>query len=677
MKKYGKRLVAVIVAFVICALLFVVRLVNLQLVNGAAYYKSSSNSVVTKTVVKAARGDILDRNCEPIVQSVSQVSVVINRQKTDDLNATIDALIGFFEKCEDDYTDTFPVAYTNGAFSFTPAYMQSESLRSSFSKYLASKKIETADDPLSVMTELFKAYSLADRDPERATKIVGVRYEIETGAGGSEYTFAEDVGIKTSTMIEENKSSLPGVTLITSSAREYTMPGIASHILGTVGRISAEEYETLSSKGYLFDDIVGKDGIEKVCEDYLRGQNGYRYTINDDSGTVVSDIGDLASEEGYASVDAKSGFDVILTIDSKMQTVVEKGLEELLVSCREINGEDSASAAAAIFMDPNSGEILAMASNPTFNIKTYNADYSTLVANENKPLINRAISGLYAPGSTYKMVTGIAGLEEGIITKYSTRYCEGIYRFYDDYQPSCFRSISHGEVNVVTALKHSCNIFFFDVGRIAGIDTLNSYSAKLGFGKKTGIELPGEMSGIIAGRTYRESIGKTWEDGETLLAAIGQSDNAVTPLQLVNYVATIGNGGKFYSPHIIKSIRDAEKNETVYSSSTSYEDLGLKQETLQAVVEGMVEVSKTGGSAGSGFADYTLSSIAVKTGTAEVDGKKATSLLVGFAPAENPQVAFVLVVENAGTGTTPLNAKYITQVLQYWFSDRDKFDGVR
>ena len=124
-----------------------------------------------------------------------------------------------------------------------------------------------------------------------------------------------------------------------------------------------------------------------------------------------------------------------------------------------------------------------------------------------------------------------------------TRYCEGVYRFYDDYQPSCFRSISHGEVNVVTALKHSCNIFFFDVGRIAGIDTLNSYSAKLGFGKKTGIELPGEMSGIIAGRKYRESIGKTWEDGETLLAAIGQSDNAVTPVQLVNYVATIGNGG--------------------------------------------------------------------------------------------------------------------------------------
>ncbi len=677
MKKYGKRLVAVIVALVICASLFVVRLVNLQLVNGAAYYKSSSNSVVAKTVVNAARGDILDRNCEPIVQSVSSVSVVINRQKTDDLNATIDALIGFFEKCEDDFSYTFPISYSNGVFSFSAAYAQSENLRKVFAKYLESKKIETVDDPLAVMTELFKIYSLSDLEPDRATRIVGVRYGMETGSGGSEYTFAEDVGIKTSTMIEENKASLPGVTLITSATREYTLPGIASHILGTVGRISSEEYETLSAKGYLYDDIVGKDGIEKVCEDYLRGKNGYRYTINDDSGTVVSDIGDLASDEGYASVDAKSGFDVILTIDSKMQTLVEKGLDELLLSCREKNGENSASAAAAIFMDPNSGEILAMASNPTFNIKTYNADYSTLAANENKPLINRAISGLYAPGSTYKMVTGVAGLEQGIITRYSTRYCEGIYRFYEDYQPSCFRSISHGEVNIVTALKHSCNIFFFDVGRIAGIDTLNEYSSKFGFGRKTGIELPGEMNGIIAGRKYRESLGKTWEDGETLLAAIGQSDNAATPLQLVNYVATIGNGGKFYSPHIIKSIRDAEKNETVYASSTSYEDLGLKKETLQAVVEGMVEVSKTGGSAGSGFADYTLSSIAVKTGTAEVDGKKATSLLVGFAPAENPQVAFVLVVENAGTGTTPLNAKYITQVLQYWFSDRDRFDGVR
>lgn len=677
MKKYGKRLVAVIVAFVICASLFVVRLVNLQLVHGEEYYQSSSNSVVTKTVIKAARGDILDRNCEPIVQSVSAVSVVINRQKTSDLNATIDALIGFFEKNGEDYIYSFPVSYSNGVFSFTPAYQQSESLKNTFAKYLSSKKIEAVDDPLSVMTALFETYSLSEKDPERATKIVGVRYGIETGSGGTEYTFAENVDIATSTMIEENKQSLSGVSLITSATREYTLPGIASHILGTVGKISAEEYETLSEKGYLLDDIVGKDGIEKVCEDYLRGTNGYRYTINDDSGTVVSDIGALASEEGYASVDAKSGCDVILTIDSKLQTLVEKGLDELLLSCREKNGEDSSSAAAAIFMDPNSGEILAMASNPTFNIKTYNADYSTLVANENKPLINRAISGLYAPGSTYKMVTGIAGLEEGIITRYSTRYCEGVYKFYADYQPSCFRSISHGEVTVITALKHSCNIFFFDVGRTVGIDTLNAYSAKLGFGKKTGIELPGEMSGIIAGRQYRESIGKTWEDGETLLAAIGQSDNAATPLQLVNYVATIGNGGKFYSPHIIKSIRDAEKNETVYESSTTFEDLGLKRETLSAIVEGMVEVSKTGGSAGSGFADYTLSSIAVKTGTAEVDGKKATSLLVGFAPAENPQVAFVLVVENAGTGTTPLNAKYITQVLQYWFSDRDKFEGVR
>ena len=677
MKKYGKRLVAVIVAFVLIAAVFVARLVSLQLVNGESYYKSSSNSVVSGTVVKAARGDILDRNCEPLVQSVSSVSVVINRQKTSDLNATIDALIGFFEICGDDYTNTFPIEYSNGVFAFTASYLQSKSAPESFGRYLDSKKVGRSDDPLSIMTGLFEAYSLTDRDPSRATRIVGVRYEIETHGSGSEYTFAEDVDIKTSTMIEENRSSLSGVTLVQSSTREYEFPGIASHILGTVGRISAEEYETLSEKGYMLDDIVGKDGIERVCEDYLRGTNGYRYTINDDSGTVVSDIGDLASEEGYASVDAKSGFDVILTIDSKMQVLAETGLEELLLSCRELNGENSASAAAAVFMDPNSGEILAMVSNPTFNIKTYNADYELLAANENKPLMNRAISGLYAPGSTYKMVTAVAGLEEGIISRYSTRFCEGTYKFYDDYQPSCFRSISHGEVNVVTALKQSCNIFFFDVGRLVGIDTLNSYSEKLGFGKKTGIELPGEMKGIVAGRNYRESVGKTWEDGETLLAAIGQSDNAATPLQLVNYVATIGNGGKFYSPHIIKSIRDAEKNETVYESSDEYTDLVFDASTLDAIVEGMVEVSKTGGSAGSGFADYDLTTIAVKTGTAEVDGKKATSLLVGFAPAEDPQIAFVLVVENAGTGTTPLNAKYITQMMKYWFSDRDKFDEVR
>lgn len=676
MKKYGKRLMAITVLLLVVASVFVVRLVKLQLIDGKDYYEKSKNSVATKTVVKAARGDILDRNCEPFVQSVSSLNVVITRSESEDLNKTIKYLIDIFKKSGDKYETSFPIVYGNGNFSYVPDYTSSDSRVKTFEDYRINT-LKTDNDLTKIMNAVIERYKLEEYSIEEATEIASVRYEIETASQGAEFVFANNVSTKTSTMIEENKSYLKGVSLENGFTRSYTEDGIASHILGTVGKIYADEYETLMAQGYSPNDYVGKDGIEKVCEVYLRGTDGYRYTINDESGTVVDVVDELAEEEGLASLKAKAGYDVILTLDRPMQVLTEKGLEKLLYDCRERNGQDSATAATVIFMDPNSGEIFSMANYPTFNASTFNQDYASLAANENKPLLNRAISGLYAPGSTFKMVTAVTALEEKVISKFSTFTCTGIYTYYDDYQPSCFNRKAHGEVDVITALKQSCNNFFFDVGRRSGIDTLNEYAYKFGFGRKTGIELLGEANGIVAGREYRESIGKIWEDGETLLAAIGQSDNAVTPIQLVNYVATIGNGGKFYTPHVIQSVRDRDKGETIVMTENKYKDLGISKDTLNTVVDGMVEVAQTGGSAGSGFSDYTLTSIAVKTGTAEVAGKKATSLLVGFAPAKNPEIAFVLIVEQAGTGTTYLNAQYVTKILEYYFSDRLDFESVK
>lgn len=656
------RIYVVFAVFILVCAVFVLQLVKLQLIDGEEYAERSRNSVITKTTVKAPRGDILDRYCSPIVQSETVMTVEIDRSSVKSLNTQIGDLIKIFEKTGDSYYDTFPISKTE-PYIFDETFLESTSKVNAFNKYLSAKKIDTNLTAADTITELIDYYKLEDLPIEDAVKIVAVRYEMEARGSSNYYNFASEISIETATVIKENGEDMPGIYINVEPVRTYTEEYFASHIIGNVGIIYAEEYETLKSEGYSYDDYVGKDGIEKYAESYLRGTNGYRYTARDATGSVVDVIEDVA---------AVPGNDVILTISKDMQKVTEQSLEKIVAMLKEQNGEEAATSATAIFMDINTAEVLSMASYPTYNLETYNQDFNYYTSSGLKPYVNRAISGLFPPGSTFKTIVAVAALEEGIIAPDTVFLCEGKYTYYDTYQPSCYLysqyGLTHGKITVKEALMKSCNCFFFDVGRQLTIENITEYGKLLGFGEKTGIDLYGESKGILASRENREASGEQWQYGETLMAAIGQSDNTVTPIQLVNAIATIANGGTRYKPHIIKAVRDRDSGELIMETEIEVlEQIDLKSSTVDAIIEGLRLNVVEGGSAYDGFKDFDVVSVGVKTGTAEVTNGLPTALLVGVAPIENPQVAFVVVTENGGTNAAAINAELVKDVLSYYF----------
>ncbi len=658
------RIFKIFAFFLIIVGFFVLQLIKLQLVDGKEYLEASKNSVITKTRVRSSRGEILDRFCRPIVQNSTVMDVEFNRSLIKDMNKTVNAVINIFEKTGDTYNDSFPVSKTE-PYIYYEDYLASQSRVSAFSSWLKSKKIDqnmTAEDTLAA---LVKYYKLNDYPIERARNIIAVRYESDRNSSGYFFTFADNVSLETVTMVKERSSEIPGVTVEMDSERSFVNERFASHIIGYTGKISAEEYEAKKNDGYYINDTLGKEGIEKIAEEWLRGTDGYKYAQTDKSGNVVDIIKDIEPQAGY---------DVIITLDTDMQKITESSLEKVIRELKAQNGEEAANSGAAIFMDVHSGEILSMASYPTYNLATYNRDFPTLVNDPSKPYVNRAISGLFPPGSTYKMVTGVAGLEEGVITTKTTYRCTGRYTYYETYQPSCFANTAHGDVTIYTAFKRSCNGYFFDVGRLLTIDRLSRYGELFGFGQKTGIDLPGESRGVLANKEYLQSMGETWQAADTILTAIGQSYTTATPLQLVNYVATLANGGTRYQPHIIKAVRNKTTGEIISETKkTVLQRFEINQSTVKAVLEGMrMTAMEQGGSAYAGFENFKVTTLAVKTGTAETTGIP-TSLMVGVAPAEDPQIAFAIVIENGGLSASPINAELVKDVLTYYFSHEERF----
>lgn len=653
----NRRLILVAAIFLVLCLLFTIRLAELQLVHGEDYYKQSVNTVVTKTVLPSTRGILLDRYCQPLVSNSLALNVVIRRSRVSDLNGLIRQLVRLFQDRGVSYIDTFPLKEENGRIRYADGFTEDSSEFRSFSLFLENRKIPTTGQAQEIFDALKKAWGFSEEEEGSVRDFMAVRYEMELRTENGQFTFAEDIGKEMATVLQEYSEELSGVSVESTAVRAYAHENFASHVLGTIGRISASEYAAMKGDGYSLNAMVGKSGIEKLCESYLRGTDGYRSVSTDASGHVMHVL---------ESVDPKAGNDVILTLDGQMQKILEDSLKKTVEECQKVNGENAATGGAAIFMDIHSAEILAMASYPTYNLSTYYQDFAEISKNPASPYVNRVISGLFPPGSTFKMVTGIAAMESGVIDTNTIYSCPGVYKYYPTYQPTCFAGRAHGDIGLRLALKVSCNGFFFDAGRLTGIDTMNRYARMLGFGSRTGIELPGEVEGIVAGREYRETIGQTWQEGETLLAAIGQSDNSVTPIQLVNYVATLANGGRKYTPHIIKSIRDSATGEVLFSHTDSYEQLNIRQETLDAIMEGLHAVAnERGGSAYADFSNFSIAEVAVKTGTAEYANDLPTALMIGVAPADDPQIAFCVVVEHAGTSTSFALANLVKETLGY------------
>ncbi len=649
------RFVLIFCFLAVFTLLCVARLFSLQIIHGAEYKEKAENRLVRAYPIKAPRGEMLDRFGRPMVTNSMGYYVQIQDVSTDNsaLNKTIYNLIKIFEADNIDYFNDFPISGIPYAFDFS----HSDDPQKALADWKKEYKLEKYDTPKDVVNYYLEKFDIAeDFGQADALKIIGVRYTMNTKNFSvmNPYNFANNIDMETVQKIKENSFALGGVSVEIEPVREYVNGNMAAHILGRTDIIYKEEYEELKSKGYGMNDIIGKDGLEKVLERYLKGKDGYKRVEQTKSGSVSQMLNIKQAEtENYA----------ILTIDSELQRVTEESLAKNIEATRGDRGVDCFSG-AAVAVEINTGEVLAMASLPNYNPAEYSKNYTKLFNDAQNPLLNRALGGAYTPGSTFKPLTSIAALEEGIITP-STKIADlGVYKYYaPSYQPTCLiwknTGETHGTINVSEAIGVSCNYFFYDVGRQLGINKLSNYAKAFGLGQKTGIELA-EADGIVASEEFRESRGMEWYPGDTLQAAIGQSDNMFTPAQLASYVSTIINKGTRYSLHLVKDVRSYSTGEIVYQNEpaviSKYE---ISDETLSAVKDGMRRVTEDG-TAKAVFEDFGIS-VGGKTGTAEVNRGSDTVLFVGFAPYDNPQIAVAVVLEHGAT------SRYAAQVARDMF----------
>lgn len=648
----------------------IIQLFNLQIVNGEEYREQSNTRLSRESKLEAARGNILDSSGNVLATSKMGFSLELYKTKINDeaLNNSILKLVNVLEENKQKYVDSFPIK--PDPYEFT---INGEEL----SKWKAKNKLKEDASAEDCFNYFKKKYKITNEDPKDVKKILAIRYEITTKGYSSTrpINIATDISTNVVSILSERSSDFPGISIVTESVRSYTSGNLASHIIGYIGKISEEEYNN-NKDIYENDDITGKTGIESIFENYLRGKDGVKQIDMSVDGTVAAE---------FVSMDAVGGSDIVLTIDSNLQRITENALRENMVKIS--NGGFSqryqTKSGSVVVMNVKTGEVLAMASNPDFEPQQFVGGISTSKFNEYKSsqsLFNRSISGSYAPGSTFKMITAIAGLESGAIDTKTRINDTGVYPKYTN--PVCWYYTSfhrgHGSLNVSDAIKHSCNYFFYETGDRMGIDNLAKYARYFGLGKKTGIELPSETSGTLASReTKKEKTGQDWYAGETTSAAIGQSYNSFSPLQMAKYISMIANGGHNIQPTIVKTIRnsdgsevnkdDARKfvNEKLGLSDEKQEELSIKQENLNAVLEGMRSVtSETGGTAYDKFKDFNIG-VGGKTGSAETSTGDVNAWFVGFAPFDNPEIAIVVMVENGGHGN--YTAEVVRDIMAEYF----------
>ena len=654
----SRRRVYVLLGF-FCAflVLFFAVLYDAQVVHGSENRARSITSNTASETVTASRGIITDRNGKVLVSNRLAYTLVVDKSSFGKDEAALnDAIWQLIQLCQEQgvtWNDTLPM--TTGS----SPQLTSKSLNESFREYLDDNKLPTDGGSAEVLAAMRKLYKVDDSYTDaQARLIVGVRYELD---GRSSYTFAEDVSTELLGRITDGKYR--GVTIKTAAARVYNTK-LAAHILGTVGAIWQEEWRSDEStgyvgyadKGYNMNDLVGKDGVEKAFEEYLHGNDGKRLITTDENGKIT---GELYTRE------PQPGGTVALTIDIDLQQVVEDTLASTIQGMIDKDSNERGGAAAVIQV--GTGEVLAMASYPTYDLETFNQDYDELVKDERLPMFNRATQGVYAPGSTFKLCTSVAALEEGIITPSTIIEDKGIYTYYVDPQPMCWiwrqAHTTHGRINVSQAIVDSCNYFYYEVGRLTGIKKLGEYATAFGLGQSTGIEI-GDVSGVLASPEWAEAHDREWTDGQTITAAIGQSYNLFTPLQLANYVATLVSGGEHYEAHLLKNVKSYDNSRVidVYGKGP-LNDLNISDSTMAAVTKGMHDL--TYDSLRSAFSRCVVEAGA-KTGSAQVGTDIANGTFVAYAPYDDPEIAIAIVVEKGGSGSLLANAA--VDIINAWFT---------
>lgn len=695
-KKKQPRIALMTAASVAAAAVFTAILFVIQ-VYGAGGGTTDSSSVKSYNVtVGASRGEILDLNGNALVYNETVNTLTFNAldfpKENAEINTMLISLINLLEGKGETWIDTLPlVMNADGSVAFAED-KESEITKMRSPSMLNLNPYATAQNCYDAMLEEFGIEGFSKTD---ALKLMSVRYNMKKLGFSvyTPYTFSEDVSVRTLAYVKENGNFYKGVDAEVRSVRKYTGNGtLAAHLLGTVGALSADEYKEkktenetaikaagtdarkaaeIKARAYAITDDIGKNGIEKAMEEYLRGKNGVKTLSVDKDGNV---------SESYSVVPEQGGT-VISTINKDIQEIAQEALRERIseVTDNEAIAKGLTPAGAVVVQDVNTGAVLAAATYPDFSLTTYYDDYNKLSQNPGKPLWNRAFQSAYSPGSTMKPCVALAGLEEGIITK-DTRYlCTGIYTYIDQ-TFACFNKNAHGNINVQRALGVSCNIFFFEIARQLGIEKLNAYAKLFGLGQKTGIEID-EAQGILAGIEYRDSIGKGWKPGETLLASIGQSDNSFTPLQLSNYCAAIANGGTRYVPYLVSKVLSADYKTTLYEHTPEVAvQTNISKESLETVKGGMYIVANE--TSCEPYLGHLKYKVACKTGTAEktrrvngvyVDG--TDGFLIAFGPYEDAEISIAVVIENAGSGSS--TAQVAADIFEYYFSKMGEIRNIR
>ena len=672
-----RRMRVLVAAACILMLLYGLRLIFLQLVNGDDFKSQATNTTDYKFTVTAARGDIVDSRGERIATSVTGYNVVLNKllMGDEDLDGMLQKIVELLRANGESWNDTLlisqPDAAGNYTFTAEEGSTKDQKALAAMKDNLGLQQYATAND---VMEKLVEDYDLASYPLSWQRTLGGIHYEMQLQAFSNVNNFimAENVSEATVATIKEHSLSLPGVEIVETSTRSYEQSTVLPHVLGRVGKITAEKWKVtdengqttypLREKGYNMNDIIGISGLESAYEDELRGKDGVETITRNSDGVIVDTALTTVPEPGHT---------VQLTIDSRFQKAVDKALAENIDMINRVynTGSMKAAAGAAVVLDVKDGSVLAASNYPSFDQNLYATQYSEYSADESLPLFNRALQGLYTPGSTFKPAVAIAALDTGLINRYSTVNCTRVYTYYKDYRPKCTQhGHGNGPIDVVNAIKWSCNIFFYDVGRRLTSDVYDAYAYKLGLGQRTGVEVS-EAVGHLTSKNdsnYMESL--------DIQAAIGQGNTVVTPVQLATYAATIANRGTRYRTHFVKAILDSNTGEVLQETQPEVMDvIEDKGETFDLIQQGMIGVSQTI----SALANYPYT-IACKTGTPQrsegyYSGSSyrhyTNTMMIAYGPTEDAQIAIGIVVEYGGGGARAGNL--MADIFNAYFAMQD------
>ena len=672
-----RRMRVLVAAACILMLLYGLRLIFLQLVNGDDFKSQATNTTDYKFTVTAARGDIVDSRGERIATSVTGYNVVLNKllMGDEDLDGMLQKIVELLRANGESWNDTLlisqPDAAGNYTFTAEEGSTRDQKALATMKDNLGLQQYATAND---VMEKLVEDYDLASYPLSWQRTLGGIHYEMQLQAFSNVNNFimAENVSEATVATIKEHSLSLPGVEIVETSTRSYEQSTVLPHVLGRVGKITAEKWKVtdengqttypLREKGYNMNDIIGISGLESAYEDELRGKDGVETITRNSDGVIVDTALTTVPEPGHT---------VQLTIDSRFQKAVDKALAENIDMINRVynTGSMKAAAGAAVVLDVKDGSVLAASNYPSFDQNLYATQYSEYSADESLPLFNRALQGLYTPGSTFKPAVAIAALDTGLINRYSTVNCTRVYTYYKDYRPKCTQhGHGNGPIDVVNAIKWSCNIFFYDVGRRLTSDVYDAYAYKLGLGQRTGVVVS-EATGHLTTKNdsnYMESL--------DIQAAIGQGNTVVTPVQLATYAATIANRGTRYRTHFVKAILDSNTGEVLQETQPEVMDvIEDKGETFDLIQQGMIGVSQTI----SALANYPYT-IACKTGTPQrsegyYSGSSyrhyTNTMMIAYGPTEDAQIAIGIVVEYGGGGARAGNL--MADIFNAYFAMQD------